>query len=283
MKKLLREPFVHFLLLGALLFLADALIAKRDARAPGKIVVTQGQIENLAAVHERTWRRSPTPEEMKGLIDSHVREEVLYREGVALGLDRDDQLIRRRVRQKMDLLVEEAQSLGEPSEPDLQAYLDTHRTRFAIEPRLSFRQVYLDPRREGRDLGREIPRLLAELKRAGDSDAAARAGDATQLEHQFEAAQMSDISRAFGTEFTSALATLSRGQWQGPVRSTYGIHFVLIRERIESQAPALAEVREAVRREWTRDRAVARSEEFYRRLLERYSVTIEHPKVAQVR
>jgi hypothetical protein len=281
MKNLLREPLVHFLLVGTVLFAADALLAKRDEPEPGKIVVTQGHSEHMAAVHERTWRRPPTQEDLKGLIDNYVREEVLYREGLALGLDRDDPVIRRRMRQKMELLAEDAHALVEPSDRNLQAYLDTHRARFAIEPKISFRQVYLDPGRDGRDLDREMARLLAELKRMGDSNAAERAGDATQLEHKIEAALATDIGGTFGQEFAAELATLPQGQWQGPVRSAYGLHFVLVNERTEPRAPALAEVREAVRREWTRDRLVAGSEGFYQRLLQRYTVTIEHPKVAR--
>src|SRR5688500_13144071 len=282
MKKLLREPLVHFLLLGMVLFAAEALVAKRADREPGKIVVTQGHIEHMAAVHERTGRRPPTQEVLKGLIDNYVREEVLYREGLALGLDRDDPVIRRRMRQKMDLLAEDANALVEAGDRDLQAYLDAHHARFAIEPRISFRQVYLDPGRDGRDLDREIARLLAELRRIGDSNAAGRAGDATQLEHQLQAASTTDIARTFGQEFAAGLVKLPRGQWQGPVRSAYGLHFVLVSERTDPRAPALEEVREAVRREWTRDRLVAGSEGFYQRLLQRYTVTIEHPKVAQI-
>ena len=127
-----------------------------------------------------------------------------------------------------------------------------------------------------------MARLLAELKRVGDSNAARRAGDTTQLEHQFEAAPAADIVRTFGQAFAAALVTLPMRQWQGPVRSAYGMHFVLISERTEPRLPALAEVREAVTREWTRDQLVAGSERFYQRLLQRYSVTIDHPKVAQI-
>ena len=281
-KRLLREPLLHFLVLGAVLFAVEALMANRDEREPGKIVVTRGHIENMAAVHERTWQRPPSEQDMKSLIDAYVREEVLYREGVALGLHRDDALIRRRVRQKMELLAEEAHALAQPSDSDLQAYLDAHRGRFEIESRVSFRQVYLDPGRGGRDIDREMAQLLAQLKRVGDADAAGGAGDTTQLEHQFEAAPAADIVRTFGQEFATALVTLPAGQWQGPVRSAYGLHFVLISKRTEPRESALAEVREDVMREWTRDRAASGSEGFYQRLLQRYTVTIEHPKVAQV-
>src|SRR4030095_5155173 len=116
MQRALREPLIHFLGAGALLFVFHAFVSESHAPAAGRIVVSAAQVENLRAVFQKTWQRSPSPEEQQGLIDGYVREEVLYREGLALGLDRDDPLIRRRVRQKVDLLAEHALSMGEQSE-----------------------------------------------------------------------------------------------------------------------------------------------------------------------
>lgn len=278
LSNLLREPFLHFLLLGTLLFVAYAAVSD-DKPAPGTIVVTPGHIESLSAVFKRTWQRPPTQEELNGLIDGYVREEVLYREGLAMGLDRDDPVVRRRVRQKVDALSEEALAT-EPSERDLQAYFDANPAKFAGEPVYTFRQVFVDPTKPKRNLEREIPQLLTELKRAGDTDAAMRYGDTTMLPHQFETAPQSDVSKVFGGQFSKGLAALAPGQWAGPVRSGYGLHLVFVREKSEGGSAGLDKNREAVRREWERERRVAATEEFYQQLLQRYTVRIEQTRVA---
>ena len=115
-KKLLREPFVHFFVLGVVLFGIDALLrGQSDTEDKGEIVVTEGRIENLAAMFEKTWQRPPTNVELEGLVNSYIRDEALYRHGVEMGLDQDDNVIRRRVRQKLDFLIDD---LASPAEPD---------------------------------------------------------------------------------------------------------------------------------------------------------------------
>ena len=169
MKRLLREPLLHFLLLGAVLFAAHGILARGGGSEPGRIVVTRGQIESMAMLFSRTWQRPPSDEELQGLIRSHVREEVLYREGVALGLDRDDPIVRRRVAQKLEFVTEHAEAV-EPSDGDLQAYLDLHPAVFAAEPKITFRHIYLDPRRREKTLASDAQRMLGELNRPGRRD-----------------------------------------------------------------------------------------------------------------
>ena len=279
MRKLLREPLLHFLVLGALLFAAYGLLSRGGDGAPGRIVVTRGQIANMATTFACTWQRMPTDDELQGLIHSHVREEVLYREGLALGLDRDDPVIRRRVGQKLQF-VEEIEEPAEPSDADLQAYLDSHRDAFTDEQRLSFRQVYLDPQRRGAAAADDARRMLADLNRPGSRLDDAALGDPTLLPSSFEDAPAGEVKRALGSDFVAALDTLAVGPWQGPVRSGYGLHLVRLGGRHAPDAPLLADVREAVKREWLRERREAASEAFYRGLLARYAVTVEEPGLA---
>jgi len=278
-QRALREPLLHFLVAGALLFLVHAFVSGDASPGAGRIMVSSAQIADLRAVFERTWQRPPTRDELQGLIDSHVREEVLFREGLALGLDRDDPLIRRRVRQKVDLLAEHALAGAEPTEQQLQAYLDANRARFTPEPRYTLRQVYVDPTRPGRDTGRETARLLAELNRLGLDAAAARSGDATQLPFRVEATPASELAQLFGPQFSPALAALPAQRWSGPVASAYGLHLVYVEQKVEHPAE-LAAVRTLVRREYEREQRAAATEAFYRGLLQRYTVTIENAQVA---
>jgi PPIC-type PPIASE domain len=278
--KCLREPLLHFVLLGAAIFVIYGLVSEERGVEPGHIIVTQGKIENLAATSARVWRRPPADQELEGLIQDYVREEVLYREALALELDRDDTIIRRRLRQKMEFVSEDFAAQAEPSDDDLRAYLQAHPEAFAIEPRFTFRQVHLDPQRRGVHLARDVDRLLAELQHRGNTADPAELGDAFLLAHQFENVSATDVRKVFGDTFAAGLSALTPGQWQGPVASGYGVHLVYVGERTERRIPELAEVREAVRRAWANARRLEANEAFYQTLLRRYTVTIEHPPPA---
>jgi PPIC-type PPIASE domain len=278
--KVLREPLLHFILLGAVMFAIYGLVSEERGEKPAHIVVTQGTVGNLAATFARVWRRPPTDPELAGLIQDYVREEVLYREALALGLDRDDTLIRRRLRQKMEFVSEDVAAQAEPSDDDLRAYLQAHPEAFAVEPRFTFRQVYLDPLQRGEHLARDIDRLRAELRHRDNTADLAELGDGVLLAHRFDNVSATEVRAIFGDTFAAGLSTLTPGQWQGPVPSGYGIHLVHVSERTAGRIPELAEVREAVRREWANTRRLEANETFYRTLLQRYTVTIERPKPA---
>lgn len=280
MKRLFGEPLLHFLLLGAVLFAAHGVLSRGSSGEPGRIVVTQGQIDSMALLYARTWQRAPTGAELQGLIRNHVREEVLYREGLALGLDRDDPIIRRRVGQKLEFVSENAEA-AEPDEADLQAYLDSHPAVFAAEPRFTFRHIYLDPRRHQERLAGDAGRMLNELNSPGSSLDASSLGDPTTLPLDFDKATASRIKNTLGVQLAKALTRIAPGPWTGPVESGYGMHLVQVSERTEPRVPALSEVREAVKREWQLARRVEASEKFYQNLLQRYTVTIEQPRPAR--
>jgi hypothetical protein len=273
--KFFREPLVHFLLLGAAIFMVYSLLSQDRGRNPDNIIVTQGKIENLAAMFARIRQRPPADQELEGLIQDYIREEVLYREALALELDRDDTIIRRRLRQKMEFVLEDFAAPAEPSDDELRAYLHAHPEVFAVEPRFTFRQVYLDPQRRGANLSRDVERLLAELQQAGDNTDLTALGDAFLLAHQIEGISATDLRKVFGDTFVAGVSALTPGRWQGPVLSGYGLHLIYISERMEGRMPPLAEVRDAVRREWANARRAEANETFYQTLLQRYTVTIE--------
>ena len=280
LKRILREPLLQFLLLGGAIFAVSGLLSNHAPARSSTIVVTQGRIESLTAAFSLTWQRPPTPEELQGLIRDYVREEAAVREAVALGLDRDDVIIRRRLRQKLEFVSEDIAARAEPSDDQLRAWLTAHPGDFRIEPNYTFSQVYLDPGRRGANLAREAALLLARLKREGSRADVAAEGDPFLLGHRFEALPARDVKSQFGGSFAAALDTLRPGRWQGPIESSYGLHLVHLHERVEGRMPALSEVRDAVRREWSNAQRVEANEALYRKLLERYSVTIEKPRPA---
>ena len=278
MNRLLREPLIHFVLLGALLFALDAFLRERTVGAGGAdIIVTEGRIENFAALFAKTWQRPPTAEELRGLVDDHVLEEALYREGVALGVDQDDTIIRRRVRQKMEFVVNDVVELAEPTEAELETWLAEHAPSYARPARFKFRQVYLNADRRGDALLADAERVLAELRTTNGTSDPRELGDASLLEHAYEDAGADMVAGTFGQTFADHLAELPTGEWSGPVESAFGLHLVFVDASTEGRLPALAEVREAVVRDWSYAQREEVSKVFYEDLLARYRVTIEWP------
>jgi hypothetical protein len=179
-RSLTREPLLHVLLLGAALFVAYGWLNPGGVGAAGEIVVSEGRIRNLTESFARTWQRPPTAEELGGLVEDYIREEVLYREGVALGLDRDDTIIRRRLRQKLEFISEDEANAVEPTDADLADYLAKNADSYRVESQLSFTQVFLDPSKRGDQLDADAGALLDVLRnRAVDP---ATLGDSLMLE-----------------------------------------------------------------------------------------------------
>jgi len=284
--KILREPLLHFLLLGAAIFAVYQFRTRHRTDKPGEIVVTQGTLENLTIGFSRTWQRPPSPEELRGLVRDYIREEAAYREAVAMGLDRDDTIIRRRLRQKLEFLSDDLASRAEPTEADLEKFLQKHASLFESEARFSFRQVYLNPQVHGANLDRDAALLLTELRRAGPQANSSSGGDPFLLPQVFQDAPLSEVKQTLGDEFASALSGIPPGQWQGPIKSGYGPHFVFVTERREARLPSLAEIREKVRWEWLNAMRVEMTDKFYEQLLSRYTIKVEPPedkKQVQVR
>ncbi|MCE9612870.1 MAG: peptidyl-prolyl cis-trans isomerase [Lentisphaerae bacterium] len=228
----------------------------------------------------RTRQRAPTREEFNGLIKDRVREEVYCREAMALGLDKDDTVIRRRLRQKMKFISDDMAAQIQPTDAELEAYLAAHRDSFRVEPQFTFRQLYLDPAKHGENLALDAAQLIAKLNQFGGETNVAGLGDPFMLDNAFTSAPASEVARQFGQEFAVKLGGLQPGHWQGPIESGFGMHLVCVSERTEGRRPALAEVRDAVRREWDDVQRRKANETFYQELLKHYTVTVEEPAAA---
>jgi hypothetical protein len=276
MRNALREPLLHFVVLGLLLF----LFFEWRGGGPGssRIVVTPGQIAHLASGFARTSQRPPSEEELKGLIDDYVKEELATREAIASGLDRDDAIIRRRLRQKLEFLVEDAVDPSPPSDADLRRWLDAHPDAFRAEPQVALRQVFVSRDRRGGNAVRDAERLLARLRSAGPEADITRFGDPTALPAELALGPVREVGATFGGAFARALEPLAPGQWSGPVESSYGLHLVLVRERVAAARPDLAAIRPQVEREVVTDRRRKALDALYQRLLAKYLVTIERPR-----
>ncbi len=276
-KKLLREPLVHFLILGALLLFGSNFVNKRTSGDTKKIVITPGQIEHLEDSFVRAHQRPPDEEELKGLVRDFVREEVYYREALTLGLDRDDAPIRQRLRQKMEFISEDVAAQVEPTDDQLRDYLNAHPEKFRVDQHFTFEQVYLDPSRHGRQLNADAKELLAKLNERGARADLSTLGDPFLLEQNTDNISSGDVARDYGEKFAAALTALPVGTWQGPIESGLGAHLVYIKAHTDGRLPKLDEVRDVVRREWANDYRLESNRKFYDALLNRYSVTVELP------
>lgn len=280
MRRWLKEPFMHFLILGGLLFIAYGWVNRGDEPEVGRIVVTQGKIEHLRAGFSRTWQRPPSPAELDGLIQDYVREEVFVREARALGLDRDDTVVRRRLRQKVEFVTNDLAGQAEPDESELREFLAKHPDLFQTEPRVTFRQVYLNPDLRRDRLQQDVAKLLADLNRADGHADFRTLGDSTMLNPGLENVPTSETVRQFGEEFTRQLEEIPIGDWHGPVTSGYGVHLVQVKDRKDGRMLELAEVREQVASAWADARRREENERLYQALLKQYTVTIEKAQLA---
>ena len=268
--RLVREPLLHFLLLGLLLFAIYGALHGGAPRSSHEVLVDQARVAALASQFHRVWQRSPAPPELQSLIDNWVREEIIYREGLAAGIDRDDEVVRRRVVQKM-LFEADVMAADIPTEADLEDWLRKHPDGYRIAPSCTLHQVYFDPHRHGNELEHLTGVALTALER----DPRAHVGDTSMLPATLVDASPADIARVFGEAFAAALSQLPSGRWTGPVASGFGVHLVRIDGRTPARAPTLAEVRKAVERDLLNARTQDAMDEFYRTLSKRYTVKIE--------
>jgi hypothetical protein len=268
--RLVREPLFHFLLTGAALFLIFGLKPGPETESSNRILVDAGEVKQLAAQFQRTWMRPPTEQELEGLVESFVRDEVYYREALALGLDKDDRVLRQRMRQKLEFIFEDL-TAETPTDEQLAAYLEEHADDFAIGPRVSFQQLYLNPD-DRQDLEGDARELLAILETGVEP---MEAGDPSLLPFDMRLASTSEIARIFGGEFAEKMSQLEPGDWLGPVYSGLGAHVVRVTAREEGRLPGLAEVRPVVEREWLTQRRNELRELAYSRFRQGYEVVVE--------
>ena len=276
-RRILREPLLHFLLIGIGLFLLYDLLRGGDTGAPRDIVVTEARVEALAQSFATTWMRPPTAQEIGGLIDDYIAEEIYYREAIAMGLDQDDTVIRRRLRQKMEFISEDAITTAEPTDAELQAYLAKHPEKFVSPALLTFRQVYFNTEKRGDRARPQAEQLLTELQAGRGPADVATVGDPTLLPPDMQSASPQAIANTFGSDFAAQLDEAPVGQWSGPWQSAFGLHLVRVDERIADTLPAFDQVRPIVLREYQAEQRTQSNKKFLESLRAKYDIRIEGP------
>jgi len=277
-RRLLKEPLLHFLLIGLALFVLYGKVAAPN-RAGMSIIVSEAMIDEMAREHEMRWTRKPSDQELAGLVDAYVRDEILYREGLALGLDRDDALIKRRVRQKFEVIAEEQSAREPPSDADLTAFIMENEGRFLPPATVSFEQIFFDTAGISADVERAVAAARVAVVHGADPG---KLGQASMLPSRVENAAQDIVARDFGTAFARQVETAPLGQWSGPITSSFGAHLVRVTARTPAALPELDTIRRVVAREWENERRASTRNESYQKLRGNYTVVIEAKRLASL-
>ena len=261
---------LHFLVIGIALFAAYRWMAPGDSG--GRIVITQGVVDDLVTQHVAARGREPSTTELNHLIESYVRDEILYREGVRLGLERDDIVVKRRVRQKIEMIAEEDASTRVPTDADLSAYLTANQARFVQPAILTFEQVFIGESTSGPGVVHAVAVTREALRKGADPD---ELGKPTLLPRRVTRTPADLVARDFGGSFAAALETVPVGEWVGPIDSSFGAHYVRVSDRTAAVAPQLTAVRDQVAREWENERRQRARNDAYAKMRGEYRVSIE--------
>jgi peptidyl-prolyl cis-trans isomerase C len=277
LSRVFREPLVHFLFLGLALYVfAQAFGKQQGASSSHQIEVSSAEIKRLKSVWAAQWNRDPNPQELKNLVDEFVREDVLYREAIASGLDRDDSIIRRRLVQKMQFLMQDPSLIGEPTDAQLLAWFRAHSFRYAEDPAAGFTHIYFSRAQRGAgvigDAQRELKLLQAnKITPANLGDV----GDAFISGYDFKGQTDSKLKQQFGPSFAQAIGKAALNSWAGPVASPFGIHLIWVYGRSPRKIPAFAAVRSRVLADYMNDQTRSAEQQAYAKLLSRYAVRID--------
>jgi hypothetical protein len=274
MVKLLKDPLVHFLLIGAALFAISAWRGESIRTGRERIVVSAEQFAQVRDAAALLQGRPLSDAEVEALLEPSIRDEVLYREALALGLDEDDDEVRRRLIEKMSYVTQDLADPEPSSASELREFYDASPERFAIPELVTFEQVFFSPSERGDGLQAAAESGIADL-RAGRSPE--EVGDHTPLRPTYENAPREQVAVLFGDALAEALFTMPPGEWAGPFRSDFGLHAVRLRGRSERRVPPFDEIREQVASDFAADRRRARNEAEYRRMRGKYEIVIERP------
>jgi parvulin-like peptidyl-prolyl isomerase len=274
--KLLREPLLHFIAGGAILFAGYAWMNSVQSNPSGlePVRIGEGEVRWLQETWANQWFRAPSTQELQGLIADLVTEELLAREAKAMGLDDNDTIVRRRLAQKLKFLVEDTAHLVEPTEKELRQFYAVNANRFRTGARVSFTQIFFSSERH-KDPMSAAKAALAELQSTDRSNSAGAIGDRLLVDAQFDAADEQTVANVFGPDFAREVFTLHPSVWSGPVKSGYGVHLVLVTDLTAAKQRPFEVVRDEVLKEWRRERERTANREYIARLREKYGVRFD--------
>lgn len=275
--RLFTEPLIQFLVIGAAIYGAYALFGTPEEDFRDTLVyVDSNRINAFISEWESRWNRPPTKEEIDGLIQSYIREDVLYRQAVAMGLNEDDPITRRRMAQKLEFLTGDLAMMVQPAEGELEAYFEENEAAYRQADQLTFIQVFLDPDSREESTLIDAAQLLVQLQAKGlPDDQTLQAGDQNMLQNYFQLATTLSIARQLGNGFTESVMELEPGKWHGPVLSGYGVHLVYVYDHLVAPPAEFEGVKASVLENWQLSQRESFNAEFLKSLKERYEIVID--------
>ena len=279
-KRWLREPLLHFLLIGIAVFAVYAYMqrGRGGVESSRQIALSLDDLRQMDMYFESQWHRQPTPAEFQAMVEDKVREEVLYREGLAQGLDKDDTIVKRRMAQKMQFLAEDVAAAHEPSAAELKAWFEKNTDKFALPSRISFRHLYFSPDKRGENAREDAAKALAKIAgQAQDSKLAVSLTDRFMFQDYYGDRAPSAIAKEFGPTFAVAVEKLKPGSWQGPIESGYGWHLVFVDTVIPGRIPAFEEVESDVKTAWLGEQKATARQKAYATMRAKYTVLLPAP------
>ena len=279
LKRWLREPLLHFLLIGVVLFAAYAYInrGRIGIASPRQIVLSLDELRTMTAYFESQWHRPPTPQEFQAMVEDRIKEEVLYREGLVMGLDKDDTIVKRRMAQKVQFLTEDVAAAHEPSTVELKAWFEKNSDKFALPSRYSFRHVYFSPDKRGTDAHGDATEALAKIVGQPEDSPLIASADRFMFQDYYGDRAPSAIAKEFGPQFAVALERVKPGSWQGPIESGYGWHLVFVDTVIPGRVPAFEEVESEVKTAWLGEQKAQAWQKAYQTMRAKYTVLLPAP------
>ncbi|MGE5213982.1 MAG: peptidyl-prolyl cis-trans isomerase [Nitrospirota bacterium] len=279
MKRWLREPLLHFLLIGLLLFgfYAYKNRGRGEAKSATQIVLSLDELATMEMYFESQWHRRPTPQEFQAMVEDKVKEEVLYREGLVMGLDKNDTIVKRRMAQKVQFLAEDMATAHEPSTAELKAWFEKNTDKFALPSRYSFRHVYFSPDKRGKNAQDDASNALAKIAGQREDSALIASADRFMFQDYYGDRTPSAIAKEFGPQFAVALEKIKPGSWQGPIESGFGWHLVFVDTVIPGRIPAFEEIESQAKTAWLGEQKAEAREKAYKSLRSKYTVLVPSP------
>ena len=273
LRKIHKDPLTHFIILGTTLYAIVSFTGGRSP-APDEIRITPSVQRHIADLFELTWQRKPTANELKNLIDDHIKEEIYYREALALGLDENDTIVRRRMRQKLEFMQEDLSDLSDPNEEKLRAYYQAHEDKYVTDPMYSFSQIVLT----SKSLDQTSPQITEALEKLAGGARPQDLSRSSLLPVSVTLESEQSIANTFGQDFIRQIAKLTPQQWDGPVTSAFGTHLVMVRETRMSKPLSFQQARTKVTLEYTQALREQSAKAFYEKLRSKYRIIIEDTK-----
>ena len=280
MSQWLKEPLFHFMFIGAGIFVLYGLTANEPIDEESRIEISSVRADRMVTLWEKRWNRPPTQEEFNGLTKAYIKEEVLYKEALAMGLDADDPVVRRRMAQKVEFISNDMMTLETPTDKELQAYLDAHSSKYQLAGEMSFKQVYFNPSKHDASMEKEARELLAKLSQENHNLDVSTLGDTFLHGSAFKNIKEFEVNRMMGKAFTKKLFEQVTNKWVGVISSSYGLHLLYIESKQEAKIASLELAREAVISDWESDERKRINEVFVNNLSEQYTITIAQPTSA---